>query len=108
MGRPSASKLSALTALNVPTPPVAAQLPEERPVDTDTPLPPSTSGRTSTPPMRIALIAIIVARPRLCPEIAPFLEPPASPRKTRAREEADSQRCLGRGHVLDAVAVLAA
>jgi hypothetical protein len=48
-----------LTALNVPAPPALAQLPEELPFDTATPFPPSTKGRTSTPPMRIALISFI-------------------------------------------------
>jgi hypothetical protein len=42
---------------------VAAQLPLEKPFETETPLPPSTSGRTSTPPMRIALIDFIRAAP---------------------------------------------
>ena len=37
--------------------PAAAQEPQVSPLDTATPLPPSTSGRTSTPPMRIALMA---------------------------------------------------
>ena len=48
---------SAFTAEKVPTPPAAAQVPQVSPFDTATPLPPSTSGRTSTPPMRIALMA---------------------------------------------------
>ena len=36
-----------------------AQLPDEMPLEIETPLPPSTSGRTSIPPMRIALISFI-------------------------------------------------
>src|SRR5277367_6152702 len=59
MRRPSASKLSALTAENVPTPPAAAQWPAEMPLEMDTPLPPSISGKISIPPMRMALIARI-------------------------------------------------
>src|SRR6185437_1574184 len=56
---PFASKLSALTALNVPTPPATAQFPAEIPLEMATPLPPSTSGSTSAPPIRIALIAFM-------------------------------------------------
>src|ERR1700722_19820397 len=63
MGRPSASKLSALTALKVPTPPVSAQLPADIPLEIATPLPPSTRGRTSNPPILIALIARMAAYP---------------------------------------------
>src|SRR5579863_4710895 len=59
---PLASKLSALTAEKVPTPPVNAQLPDEMPLEMEMPLPPSTSGSTSKPPMRIALIAFIGPR----------------------------------------------
>ncbi len=62
MRRPSSSKLSALTALNVPTPPVNAQLPDEMPFEIEMPLPPSTSGSTSIPPMRIALISFMGLR----------------------------------------------
>ena len=40
-----------------------AQWPEEMPLEIETPLPPSTSGRTSTPPMRIALIAFMAPVP---------------------------------------------
>ena len=64
MRLPCASKLSAFTALNVPTPPAAAQLPDEMPLEIETPLPPSISGKTSIPPMRIALIAFMA--PSLC------------------------------------------
>src|ERR1700733_8280917 len=63
MGRPSASKLSALTALKVPTPPVRAQLPADIPFEIATPLPPSTRGRTSNPPILIALIARMASYP---------------------------------------------
>src|SRR5471030_828057 len=63
MRLPSASKLSALTALNVPTPPASAQLPAEMPLEMETPLPPSTSGRTSTPPIRIELIVLMAVCP---------------------------------------------
>ena len=56
------SKLSAFTALNVPTPPAAAQLPDENPLEMETPLPPSISGNTSIPPMRIALIGFMAVR----------------------------------------------
>jgi hypothetical protein len=46
-----------LTAEKVPTPPAEAQAPQVRPLETATPLPPSTSGRTSTPPILIVLMA---------------------------------------------------
>ena len=62
MRLPWSSKLSALTALNVPTPPANAQLPDEMPLEMEMPLPPSTSGSTSMPPMRIALIAFMGLR----------------------------------------------
>ena len=61
-GRPA--KLSALTALNVPTPPAKAQLPDEIPFEIEMPLPPSTSGSTSAPPMRIALISFMARLPQ--------------------------------------------
>src|SRR5262245_30829847 len=51
MRRPSASRASALTPEKVPTPPPAAQAPELSPLDTEMPLPPSTSGRHSRPEM---------------------------------------------------------
>jgi hypothetical protein len=62
MGLPLPSKLSALTALKVPTPPAKAQLPDEIPLEIEIPLPPSTSGSTSAPPMRIALISFMGPR----------------------------------------------
>src|SRR3954471_1744478 len=39
-------------------------MPADRPLETATPLPPSTSGRTSAPPMRIALIALMISSDR--------------------------------------------
>src|SRR5215469_11047381 len=54
MRLPNTSLASALTPENVPTPPAAAQAPELSPFDTEIPLPPSTSGRTSRPDIRIA------------------------------------------------------
>src|SRR5215469_12453738 len=53
MRLPNTSLASALTPENVPTPPAAAQAPELSPFDTEIPLPPSTSGRTSRPDIRI-------------------------------------------------------
>ncbi len=47
----SRRRLSALTPEKVPTPPHAAQAPELSPLDTEMPLPPSTSGSTSRPEM---------------------------------------------------------
>src|SRR4028119_443221 len=41
--------MSALTPEKVPTPPAAAQAPQDRPSLTATPLPPSTKGQTSAP-----------------------------------------------------------
>src|SRR5215472_5754098 len=55
MRLPRMSLASALTPENVPTPPAAAQAPELSPFDTEIPLPPSTSGRTSSPDIRIVL-----------------------------------------------------
>ena len=51
-------KLSALTADTVPTPPAAAQAPDDIWLVADTPFPPSTSGSTSRPPMRMVLIPL--------------------------------------------------
>jgi len=62
MRPPLSSKLSALTALNVPTPPANAQFPDDMPFEIEMPLPPSTSGSTSIPPMRIALISFMGLR----------------------------------------------
>src|SRR3954447_12794482 len=39
-------------------------MPADRPLETATPFPPSTKGRTSAPPMRIALIALMISSDR--------------------------------------------
>jgi len=46
-----------IDAEKVPTPPLAAQAPELSPLDTEMPLPPSTSGSTSRPEMSNGLSA---------------------------------------------------
>src|SRR6187431_1820986 len=63
MASPCASYESALTPEKVPTPPASAQAPEDSPLETEMPLPPSTSGNTSRPDIRMVFNAFNVLLP---------------------------------------------
>ena len=65
MYSPLSSTASALTPENVPTPPAAAQAPRAAAVDTDTPLPPSTSGQTSRPETTMGCTTLIDRTPSM-------------------------------------------